>query len=76
MGGHVARVGKRAGVNRVLVGKPDRKGPLVRPRLRWENNIKMELQEVGCRVIEWIKMAHDRNSWRALVNAVITLRVP
>jgi len=58
--GHVARMGGRKGVYRVLVGKPEGKRPLGRPRRRWEDNIKMDLQEVGCGVIEWIELAHDR----------------
>jgi len=58
------------------VGKPEGKSPLGRPRRRWEENIKMDLQVVGCRVVEWIELAQDRNRWRALVNAVMNLRVP
>ena len=69
--GHVARVGERRGVYRVLVGKPEGKRPLGRPRRRWENNIKMDLQEV-----DWIDLAQDRNRWWALVNAVMNCRVP
>ena len=56
----MARMGGRKGVYRVLVGKPEGKRPLGRPRRRWEDNIKMDLQEVGCGVIEWIELAHDR----------------
>jgi hypothetical protein len=63
-------------VYRVLVGKPEGKRPLGKPRLRWEDNIKMDLQEVGCRVIGSIEMALDRDRWRALVNAVMNLRIP
>ena len=66
--------GKRGGVYRVLVGKPERKRPLGRPRRRWD--IKMDLQEVGCGSVDWIKLAEDRDRWRALVNAVTDLRVP
>jgi len=73
---HVARIGERRGVHRVLVGKPEGKRPLGRPRHRWEDNIKMDLQEVGCRGMDWIELAQDRNRWRALVTAVMNLRVP
>jgi len=74
--GHVARMGKRRGVDRVLVGKPEGKRPLGRPRRRWENNIKINLQEVGCVGMDYIELGQDRDRWRALVNAVMNLRVP
>ena len=74
--GHVARMGETRGVYRVLVGKPEGKRPLGRPRCRWEDNIKMDLQEVGCGGMEWIELAEDRDRWRALVNAVMNRRVP
>ena len=61
---------------RVLVGKPEETRSLGRPRLRWEDNIKMDLQEVGCGSIEWIELAQGRDGCRALVNAVMNLRVP
>jgi hypothetical protein len=74
--GHVARRGKRRGVYRVLAGNPEGKRPLGRSTHRWEDNIKMDLQEVGCGVTDWIELAHDRNRWRAIVNAVKNLQVP
>ena len=72
----MARVGEGRGVYRVLVRKPDGKKPLGRPRRRWEDNIKMDLHEVGCGDMDWIELAQDRDRWRALVNAVMNLRVP
>jgi hypothetical protein len=63
-------------VYRVFVGKPEGKRPLGRPRRRWEENIKMDLQEAECGVMDWIELAQDRERWRALVNAVMNLRVP
>ena len=74
--GHVARMGEKRGVYRILIGKPEGKRPHGRPRRRWEDNIKMDLQEVGCGGIDWIELAVDRNKWRAFVNAVMNLRVP
>ena len=76
MGGNVARMGERSGVCRGLVGKPERKRPLGRSRCRWEDNIKMDLQEMGGGCGDWMEMAQDRDRWRALVNAEMTLRVP
>ena len=73
---HVARIGENRGVFRVLVGKPEGNRPLGRPRRRWEDDIKMNLQEVGCEGIEWNELAQDRDRWRAFVNAVMNLRVP
>jgi len=74
--GHVARMGERRGIYRVLVGKHEGKRPLGRPRRRWEDNNKMDLQDVGCGDMGWLELAQDRNRWRALVNAVMNLRVP
>jgi hypothetical protein len=65
-------MGEGTGVYRVLVGKPERKTPLGRPRRRWKDNIKMDLQEVGYGGMDWIELAQDRDRWRALVNAVRT----
>ena len=73
--GHVVCMGEGRGVHRVLVGKPEGKRPLGRPRHRWEDNIKMDLQEVGGGG-DWMELAQDRDGWRALVNAVMNLRVP
>ena len=72
----VERMGERRGVYKVLVGKPEGKRPLGRPRSRWEDNIKMDLQEVGCGGVDWIELAQDRDRWWTLVNAVMNLRVP
>jgi hypothetical protein len=69
-------MGERRGVNRVLVGKREGKRPLGRPGCRWEDNIKMDLQEVGCGRMDHIELAHDRDRWRALVNGVMNFRFP
>ena len=69
-------MGEGRGVYRVLVGKPERKRPLGRPRRRWEDNIRMDLQEVGSGYENWIGLAQDRDRWRTLVSAVMNLRVP
>ena len=74
--GHVARMGEERGAYRVLVGKPVGKRPLGRPRCRWVDNIRMDLQEVGCGYVDWIGLAQDRDRWWTLVNAVMNLRVP
>jgi hypothetical protein len=72
----VITVGEERGVYRVLMGKSGGKGPLGRSRRRWEDNIKMNLQEVGCEGMDWIDLAQDRCRWRAFVNTVMNLRVP
>jgi len=73
---HVARMGEDRGVHRVLVGKPEGKRPLGRPRRRWEDNIKMDLQEVGGGRGDWMELAQYRDRWRALVGTVRDFRVP
>jgi len=74
--GHVARIGEDRGVCRVLVGKPEGRRPLGRPRRRWKDNIMMDLQEVECGYMDWIGLTQDRDRWRSLVSAVMNLRVP
>ena len=74
--GHVARMGEKSGVYRVLVGKLEGWRPLGRPRRRWVDNIRMGLQEVGCGYMDWIGLAQDRDRWRTVVSAVMNLRVP
>jgi hypothetical protein len=74
--GHVARMGEGRGAYRVLVGRPEGKRPLERPRWRWEDNIKMDLRDIGIDGANWIQLASDRVQWRAFVNTVMNLRVP
>ncbi|KAJ4449178.1 hypothetical protein ANN_00574 [Periplaneta americana] len=74
--GHVARMGESRNAYRVLVGRPEGKRPLGRPRRRWEDNIIMDLREVGCDDRDWINLAQDRDRWRAYVRAAMNLRVP
>ena len=73
--GNAARMREGRGVHRVLVGKPEGKRPLGRPRRRWEDNVKMDLQEMGGGCGDWMQLAQDRERWRALVNAVMNFRV-
>ena len=74
--GYVAHMGEERGAYRVLVGKPEGKRPLGRPRRRWVANIRMDLQAVGCGYVDWIGLAQDRDRWRTLVSAVMNLGVP
>ena len=74
--GHVARMVEERGMYRVLVRKPEGRRPLGRPRRRWVDNIRVDLQEVGCGYMDWIGLAQDRDRWRMLVSAVMNLRVP
>ena len=76
LAGHVARMEEGRGVHKVLVGKPEGKRPLGRPRRRWEDNIKMDIQEVGRGCGDWMELAKDRDRWRALVSMVMNFRVP
>ena len=74
--GHVARMGEDRGVYRVLLGNPEGRRPLGRPRRRWVDNIRMDLREVCCGYMDWIGLAQDRDGWRRLVSEVMNLRVP
>jgi hypothetical protein len=74
--GHVARVGEKKNVYRLLVGKPEGKRPLGRPRRRWTDNIKMVLSETGLGGVDWIGLTQDRYRWRGLVTAIMKLRLP
>jgi hypothetical protein len=69
-------MGERRGLYRILVGRPEGKRPLGRPRHRWEDNIKIDLREIGINVANWIQLAQDRVQWRAFVNTVMNLQVP
>jgi hypothetical protein len=73
--GHVARMGEERKVYKVLVGKPERKRPLGRPRRRWEDWIRMDLRDIGLEGVDWSRLAQDRDQWRAVVSAVMNLRV-
>jgi hypothetical protein len=74
--GYVTRMGEGRGVYRVLVGRPEGKRPLGRPRRRWEDNIKMDLREIGIDGANWIRLSRDKAQWWAFVNTVVNLRVP
>jgi hypothetical protein len=74
--GHVARLGEARGAYKILVGRPEGRRPLGRPRRRWEDNIEMNLGEIGFGDVDWIHLAQVRDTWRALVNTVMNLRVP
>jgi hypothetical protein len=74
--GHVALMGEVRGTYNILVGRPEGRRPLGRPRRRWEDKIKMDLREIGFGDVDWIYLAQDRGGWRALVNTVMNLRVP
>jgi hypothetical protein len=74
--GHVAHMGEVTGAYYILVGKPEGRRPMGRPRHRWEDNIKMDLREIEFGDVDWIHLAQDRDSWRAIVNTEMSLRVP
>jgi hypothetical protein len=76
LAGHVARLGEKRNTYRILVGEPEGKRPLGRPRRRWLDIIKVDLREIRWDGMHWIDRAQDRDQWRALVNAVMNLRVP
>jgi hypothetical protein len=74
--GHVVQIGEKKNAYRILVGNPEERRPLGRPRRRWVDNIKMDVREIGWDDIDWIDLPQDRDQWRALVKAVMNLRVP
>jgi hypothetical protein len=76
MGRPCSTHGEKRNAYRILVGKPERKRPLGRPRLRWEDNIKIDPEEIGWGGMDWIDLVQDRDQWRALVNTIMSLRVP
>jgi hypothetical protein len=73
---YIARTGEMKNAYNILVGKPDGKKPLRRPRHGWEDTIRMDIREIGWQVVDWIHVAQDRDQWRAVVNTVMNLRVP
>jgi hypothetical protein len=73
--GHVARMGEERNVYRVLIGKPEGKRPLTRPKRRWEDRIKMDVRDIDWGSVDWIQLAQDRDRWRAIVNTMMSLRV-
>jgi hypothetical protein len=73
--GYVARMGEERKVYKVLVGKPEGKSPLGRPRRSWKNMIRMDLREIGLGVVDWIRLAQDRDRWQSVVSAVMNLRI-
>jgi hypothetical protein len=74
--GHVARMGEVRGAYNILVGRPEGRRPLGRPRRRWVDNIKMDLRKIGFGNVDWIHLSRNRDTWRALMNTVMNLRVP
>jgi hypothetical protein len=75
-GGHVARMGETTNAYRILMGKPEEKRPLGRPRRRWVDDSKMDLREIECDGMDWIELAQDKDQWRVFVNTVMNLRIP
>jgi hypothetical protein len=73
---HVVRVGEIRSAYKILIGKPERKGLLGRPRRRWEDNIRMDLREIGWEIVDWMHLAQDRDQWQVLVKTVMSFRVP
>jgi hypothetical protein len=76
MGGACSTNGEKRNANRMLVGKPEGKRPLGRPRRKWVDNIKLDHREIGWDIVDWIDVAQDRDQWRAIANTVLNLRVP
>jgi hypothetical protein len=74
--GHVAHMGEMGNAYKILIGKPEGKRPLGRRRLRWEDSIRIDLKEIGRKIVDWMHLAQDRDQWRAVVNTPVNLRVP